>query len=838
MFEESLSVLKKDVKIERHPAGSTLPLFNVNLSTVLSTYLSNFLGFPFTSPTITVANPVNWEPDKTSERCSNCRNNFTVVNRRHHCRCCGVLICNTCSIFKTVPQQGYFYSTRICGGCVTRIKEEIAKCWTNWARSSFKKGSCLAVITLADRMTENGIKYADWKDFAQIVFKNYGDITATIYCLSKMRVDAKTWFEYANKSIENQKLEDFCSLVQCSSYYKLCDEKSWILYSKQLIPDSLNNIQNLKNRTMDTKEISCMHIYYSLQMKANSYLEIAQYWLEKNIFLFTAILLRAKELSPKTSSLIPFFLSQTTIKKVNPNPKQSTKAPPKSNKTENKKENEKNPPDSTSSILHNLSTSFVKFSFSCMKVYQFNFSEWIQFFLTYSDSSTSVALTFEEWAKAINFTFVTQGKTSAQIWEDILELFLPKHHENSLNCLKYIDYSTPEMYVRLATKMINCNELKVASQCLNLGNSKFGLDAIKWKKMALIFCNSKNWVEAAVCLIWSTTDGDKGVEFFREDFWENLAINEFISGERILSFLCVKFSPIPVVDFWSTTLPEAVNNNPFKEVFLLDSSLVAYCFSEKINPQNSDTLLLNICTNAMECNFPKAALDIAVYLTKSVTLKIRAHAHIIIAQCYYNFVTNRGNLENIEIVVQALDTASNCYPESISPQLYSWKKELQAKINEGKMSESEKICTEFTEFNKLQQYQQMIDIICNLYEKQNLDTLTSLTVLIANEASFPSHMLHFCSGIQKILSHDYNAGAASIFLACFDSTLLIPYAAKILSENKFQEIILKQCKKDVLLFTSGHMPLLFTSTVCDTLINMLPNLGSTNWSFFWHRRII
>jgi hypothetical protein len=38
-----------------------------------------------------------WAPDTSRTTCSICGDTFTFLNRRHHCRCCGQLVCGDCS---------------------------------------------------------------------------------------------------------------------------------------------------------------------------------------------------------------------------------------------------------------------------------------------------------------------------------------------------------------------------------------------------------------------------------------------------------------------------------------------------------------------------------------------------------------------------------------------------------------------------------------------------------------------------------------------------------------------------------------------------------------------
>ena len=43
-----------------------------------------------------------WVDSNDVKKCSRCKVKFTVTNRKHHCRECGNVFCNTCSSFKIV----------------------------------------------------------------------------------------------------------------------------------------------------------------------------------------------------------------------------------------------------------------------------------------------------------------------------------------------------------------------------------------------------------------------------------------------------------------------------------------------------------------------------------------------------------------------------------------------------------------------------------------------------------------------------------------------------------------------------------------------------------------
>jgi hypothetical protein len=52
-------------------------------------------GGPPSSSVATLSSP--WEFDDAQRWCSNCRDEFNPINRRHHCRLCGKIYCGTCT---------------------------------------------------------------------------------------------------------------------------------------------------------------------------------------------------------------------------------------------------------------------------------------------------------------------------------------------------------------------------------------------------------------------------------------------------------------------------------------------------------------------------------------------------------------------------------------------------------------------------------------------------------------------------------------------------------------------------------------------------------------------
>ncbi|XP_071330544.1 pleckstrin homology domain-containing family F member 1-like [Trachinotus anak] len=69
---------------------------------------------------------VSWIPDTAAYKCMRCFSRFTATNRRHHCRKCGFLVCNSCSKKREVI--AHIHPTkklRVCSLCHTSKKEEM-----------------------------------------------------------------------------------------------------------------------------------------------------------------------------------------------------------------------------------------------------------------------------------------------------------------------------------------------------------------------------------------------------------------------------------------------------------------------------------------------------------------------------------------------------------------------------------------------------------------------------------------------------------------------------------------------------------------------------------------
>ncbi|KAK4312286.1 hypothetical protein Pmani_016267 [Petrolisthes manimaculis] len=59
-----------------------------------------------------------WVPDKETQVCMHCKKTqFTLINRRHHCRNCGRVVCGPCSSKKIMLQHQSSKPLRVCLSC-------------------------------------------------------------------------------------------------------------------------------------------------------------------------------------------------------------------------------------------------------------------------------------------------------------------------------------------------------------------------------------------------------------------------------------------------------------------------------------------------------------------------------------------------------------------------------------------------------------------------------------------------------------------------------------------------------------------------------------------------
>ena len=66
-----------------------------------------------------------WIPDEKVTKCMNCQvTEFSLINRRHHCRNCGNVVCHNCSSRKRVIPSGKSQDkpVRVCDKCFDKLE--------------------------------------------------------------------------------------------------------------------------------------------------------------------------------------------------------------------------------------------------------------------------------------------------------------------------------------------------------------------------------------------------------------------------------------------------------------------------------------------------------------------------------------------------------------------------------------------------------------------------------------------------------------------------------------------------------------------------------------------
>ena len=70
--------------------------------------------------------PAHWVPDAHALSCGACGSAFGLMLRRHHCRCCGGVFCDSCSSRRTaVPGWGFEDEVRVCDECHTLERKQM-----------------------------------------------------------------------------------------------------------------------------------------------------------------------------------------------------------------------------------------------------------------------------------------------------------------------------------------------------------------------------------------------------------------------------------------------------------------------------------------------------------------------------------------------------------------------------------------------------------------------------------------------------------------------------------------------------------------------------------------
>ena len=67
--------------------------------------------------------PVTWIPDERVSTCFDCKCTFSLFRRKHHCRSCGRIFCDACSVHRErIPHHFSPQPQRVCGSCLVLLQ--------------------------------------------------------------------------------------------------------------------------------------------------------------------------------------------------------------------------------------------------------------------------------------------------------------------------------------------------------------------------------------------------------------------------------------------------------------------------------------------------------------------------------------------------------------------------------------------------------------------------------------------------------------------------------------------------------------------------------------------
>ncbi|CAI2370873.1 unnamed protein product [Moneuplotes crassus] len=66
---------------------------------------------------------IRWIPNDAYENCQICKTEFTVLYRKHHCRSCGILVCDACSPHREYVGGYRDERVRVCKTCVPQFEK-------------------------------------------------------------------------------------------------------------------------------------------------------------------------------------------------------------------------------------------------------------------------------------------------------------------------------------------------------------------------------------------------------------------------------------------------------------------------------------------------------------------------------------------------------------------------------------------------------------------------------------------------------------------------------------------------------------------------------------------
>ncbi|XP_046860307.1 zinc finger FYVE domain-containing protein 26-like [Xenia sp. Carnegie-2017] len=121
-----------------------------------------------------------WIPDSKASSCVLCKERFTQVRRRHHCRVCGNVLCGKCCFEKVyLPQYGDDEQSRVCNACLP-VSIMITKARSLQMASRLESAKSLADACAEEKMLKKVVETGGVQAIIHLAQTNIADIKETV----------------------------------------------------------------------------------------------------------------------------------------------------------------------------------------------------------------------------------------------------------------------------------------------------------------------------------------------------------------------------------------------------------------------------------------------------------------------------------------------------------------------------------------------------------------------------------------------------------------------------------------------------------------------------------
>lgn len=250
--------------------GTKAYLFKFELLSPLAQFeLLKFIQLKENIPTYTVIATPAMVPDSSAPKCQECSVEFTIFNRRHHCRSCGKVKCKNCTNnVSALPQYGIHIGVIICTPCLNQNRKSQINKWLEAARFQNRAGKvelAMNIIVLVDSLYSAFISDQEWTNFATSMIGL--DKVSVFLCLSFAKPTFKSWIDLA---VRHPEIAEDCAANARSMTSKVT---SYVL-----------------NKAHSCSKIEVVRLLYStIEISDAKLIEEGKHWFTKKNYLLSWI---------------------------------------------------------------------------------------------------------------------------------------------------------------------------------------------------------------------------------------------------------------------------------------------------------------------------------------------------------------------------------------------------------------------------------------------------------------------------------------------------------------------------------------------------------------------